>query len=143
MHEHNASIPYPWLNRRSTVVIGRRSQRSLRTGFNALRVFGWLDEIEPSWYTAVPTMHQAILSRASRNADSVERARNNLRLVRSSSSSLPPQVMKELEDTFDVPVVEAYGMTEAAHQMACNPLPPAVRKPGSVGSLQARSRDHG
>ena len=102
-------------------------------GFNALRVFGWLDEIEPSWYTAVPTMHQAILSRANRNADSVERARNNLRLVRSSSSSLPPQVMKELEDTFDVPVVEAYGMTEAAHQMACNPLPPAVRKPGSVG----------
>jgi len=102
-------------------------------GFNALRVYGWLDEIEPSWYTAVPTMHQAILSRASRNADSVARARKNLRLVRSSSSSLPPQVMKELEETFDVPVVEAYGMTEAAHQMACNPLPPAVRKPGSVG----------
>ena len=102
-------------------------------GFNALRVYGWLDEIEPTWYTAVPTMHQAILSRASRNAESMERARNNLRLVRSSSSSLPPQVMKELEDTFDVPVVEAYGMTEAAHQMACNPLPPAVRKPGSVG----------
>jgi len=102
-------------------------------GFNALRVYGWLDEIEPSWYTAVPTMHQAILSRASRNADSVAHARKNLRLVRSSSSSLPPQVMKELEETFDVPVVEAYGMTEAAHQMACNPLPPAVRKPGSVG----------
>tara|TARA_Y100001934_G_C12378807_1_gene790976 strand:- start:1234 stop:2763 length:1530 start_codon:yes stop_codon:yes gene_type:complete len=102
-------------------------------GFNALRVYSWLDEIEPSWYTAVPTMHQALLSRAGRNADSVERARRNLRLVRSSSSSLPPQVMKELEATFDVPVVEAYGMTEAAHQMACNPLPPAVRKPGSVG----------
>ncbi|MEC8289088.1 MAG: AMP-binding protein, partial [Pseudomonadota bacterium] len=102
-------------------------------GFNALRVFSWLDEIEPSWYTAVPTMHQAILSRASRNTESVGRARANLRLIRSSSSSLPPQVMKELEDTFDVPVVEAYGMTEAAHQMACNPLPPATRKPGSVG----------
>ena len=102
-------------------------------GFNALRVFSWLDEIEPSWYTAVPTMHQAILSRASRNTESVEHARANLRLIRSSSSSLPPQVMKELEDTFDVPVVEAYGMTEAAHQMACNPLPPATRKPGSVG----------
>ena len=102
-------------------------------GFNALRVYNWLDEIEPSWYTAVPTMHQAILARAGRNPESVERARNNLRFVRSSSSSLPPQVMKELEDTFDAPVVEAYGMTEAAHQMACNPLPPAVRKPGSVG----------
>lgn len=102
-------------------------------GFNALRAFAWLDAIEPSWYTAVPTMHQAILSRASRNPESVTRARKNLRLVRSSSSSLPPQVMAELEETFDAPVVEAYGMTEAAHQMACNPLPPAVRKPGSVG----------
>ena len=102
-------------------------------GFNALKVFGWLDEIEPSWYTAVPTMHQTILSRAERNPDSVARARKNLRLVRSSSASLPPQVMKQLEETFDAPVVEAYGMTEAAHQMACNPLPPAARKPGSVG----------
>ena len=63
---------------------------------NALRVFSWLDEIEPSWYTAVPTMHQAILSRASRNTESVGRARANLRLIRSSSSSLPPQVMKGL-----------------------------------------------
>lgn len=102
-------------------------------GFNALRVFSWFDEIEPTWYTAVPTMHQAILARAGRNPESLERARRNLRLVRSSSSSLPPQVMAELEKTFDAPVVEAYGMTEAAHQMACNPLPPAVRKPGSVG----------
>ena len=102
-------------------------------GFNALKVFGWLDEIEPSWYTAVPTMHQTILSRGERNPDSVARARKNLRLVRSSSASLPPQVMKQLEETFDAPVVEAYGMTEAAHQMACNPLPPAARKPGSVG----------
>ncbi|MEX2453144.1 MAG: acyl--CoA ligase [Rhodospirillaceae bacterium] len=102
-------------------------------GFNAMRVFAWLDEIEPSWYTAVPTMHQTIVARASRNPESVARARKNLRLIRSSSSSLPPQVMAELEATFDAPVVEAYGMTEAAHQMACNPLPPAARKPGSVG----------
>jgi oxalate---CoA ligase len=32
-----------------------------------------------------------------------------------------------------VPVIEAYGMTEASHQMASNPLPPARQKPGSVG----------
>jgi acyl-CoA synthetase (AMP-forming)/AMP-acid ligase II len=102
-------------------------------GFNAMRVFAWLDEIEPTWYTAVPTMHQTIVARASRNPESVARARKNLRLIRSSSSSLPPQVMAELEATFDAPVVEAYGMTEAAHQMACNPLPPGARKPGSVG----------
>ncbi len=100
-------------------------------GFNALRFFGWMDEVRPNWYTAVPTMHQAILTRAGRNLDTIER--NPLRFIRSSSSSLPPQVMAELEEIFGAPVVEAYGMTEAAHQMACNPLPPAPRKPGTVG----------
>ena len=100
-------------------------------GFNALKVFGWMDEAKPSWYTAVPTMHQAILGRAARNPEAV--ARTDLRLIRSSSSSLPPQVMAELEDVFGAPVIESYGMTEAAHQMASNPLPPAARKPGTVG----------
>ena len=100
-------------------------------GFNALKVFGWFDEVKPTWYTAVPTMHQAILARAPRNEASVKAAK--LRFIRSSSSSLPPQVMTELEATFGCPVIEAYGMTEAAHQMASNPLPPAARYPGSVG----------
>lgn len=100
-------------------------------GFNALKFFGWLDEAKPTWYTAVPTMHQAILSRAERNGEVIGRAR--LRLIRSSSASLPPQVMKALEETFGCPVIESYGMTEAAHQMASNPLPPRTRKPGSVG----------
>jgi acyl-CoA synthetase (AMP-forming)/AMP-acid ligase II len=100
-------------------------------GFNALRVFGWFADAKPSWYTAVPTMHQAILSRAARNTDII--AAMDLRFIRSSSSSLPPQVMAELEETFGCPVIESYGMTEAAHQMASNPLPPAARKPGSVG----------
>jgi acyl-CoA synthetase (AMP-forming)/AMP-acid ligase II len=100
-------------------------------GFNALKFFGWLDQVEATWYTAVPTMHQAILARAERNADILKRRR--LRLIRSSSSSLPPQVMRGLEEAFGCPVVEAYGMTEASHQMASNPLPPRARKPGSVG----------
>ncbi len=100
-------------------------------GFNALRFFAWLEEAQPSWYTAVPTMHQAILARAERNPEAVARAR--LRFVRSSSASLPPQVMRALEETFRCPVIESYGMTEAAHQMTSNPLPPGVRKPGSVG----------
>jgi len=100
-------------------------------GFNALRFFAQLDEAHPTWYTAVPTMHQAILTRADRNPESI--ARNPLRLIRSSSASLPPQVMAQLEATFDAPVIESYGMTEAAHQMASNLLPPRARKPGSVG----------
>ncbi|MHA1537341.1 MAG: acyl--CoA ligase [Alphaproteobacteria bacterium] len=100
-------------------------------GFNALKFFAWMGEAKPSWYTAVPTMHQAILARAGRNRAAIEEAA--LRFVRSSSSSLPPQIMAALEDTFSAPVVESYGMTEAAHQMASNPLPPAPRKAGSVG----------
>ena len=101
-------------------------------GFNALRFFQWLSEAQPSWYTAVPTMHQAILPRAPRNTEALSAAR--LRFIRSSSASLPAQVMAELEATFGCPVIESYGMTEAAHQMASNRLPPGQRKPGSVGA---------
>ena len=100
-------------------------------GFNALRVFRWFEDATPSWYTAVPTMHQAIVARAGRNAGKLSGM--NLRFIRSSSSSLPPQVMAVLEKTFGCPVIESYGMTETAHQMASNPLPPKARKPGVVG----------
>jgi acyl-CoA synthetase (AMP-forming)/AMP-acid ligase II len=100
-------------------------------GFDALQVFRWFDQAAPSWYTAVPTMHQAILARAARNPDVVGRMK--LRFIRSSSASLPPQVMAALEETFGCPVIESYGMTEACHQMTSNPLPPAPRKAGSVG----------
>ncbi|MGO4914770.1 acyl--CoA ligase [Pseudogemmobacter sp. W21_MBD1_M6] len=100
-------------------------------GFDALKFFGWMKDSSPTWYTAVPTMHQAILSRTDRNADVI--AARPLRFLRSSSASLPAQVMRALEATFKAPVIEAYGMTEAAHQMASNPLPPRAQKPGSVG----------
>ncbi len=100
-------------------------------GFDALKFFGWMDAATPTWYTAVPTMHQTILTRAARNEATI--ARVPLRFLRSSSASLPPQVMLELAATFNAPVIEGYGMTEAAHQMASNPLPPRAQKPGSVG----------
>jgi len=100
-------------------------------GFDAFRFFGWLEETQPTWYTAVPTMHQLVLSRAGRQKETVERTK--LRFIRSSSASLPPTVMADLEETFGAPVIEAYGMTEAGHQMASNPLPPLARKAGSVG----------
>ena len=100
-------------------------------GFDAFRFFGWLEETTPTWYTAVPTMHQLVLSRAGRQRETV--ARTKLRFIRSSSASLPPTVMADLEKTFGCPVIEAYGMTEASHQMATNPLPPDARKPGAVG----------
>jgi len=95
--------------------------------FLAPRFLDWL-ESGATYYTAVPTMHQAILARAR----GVE-VRHSLRFIRSSSSSLPPVVALELEEVLGVPVIEAYGMSEAAHQIASNPLPPGARKPGSVG----------
>jgi acyl-CoA synthetase (AMP-forming)/AMP-acid ligase II len=100
-------------------------------GFNALKFFAWMDEAKPTWYTAVPTMHQAILARAANNRETI--ARHPLRFIRSSSSSLPPQVLHELEQVFNAPVLESYGMTEASHQMTSNPLPPRPHKPGTVG----------
>ncbi len=100
-------------------------------GFNALKFFAWMAECKPTWYTAVPTMHQTILARAPQNKEII--AANPLRFLRSSSSSIPPQVIAELEAIFSAPLIEAYGMTEGSHQMASNPLPPAARKPGTVG----------
>ena len=110
-------------------------------GFNALKFFAEMEEAKPTWYTAVPTMHQAILSRAARNKDII--ARHPLRFVRSSSASLPPKVIGELEAVFRCPVIEAYGMTEAAHQMASNPLTRNAQ--ARVGRRRRRSggRDHG
>src|SRR5512139_91013 len=100
-------------------------------GFDANRFFDWVGEYQPSWYTAVPTIHQSVLSHgaAYRRIAPVHR----FRFVRSSSAALPPRTLHEMENLFLAPVVEAYGMTEASHQMASNPLPPAPRKPGSVG----------
>ncbi len=99
-------------------------------GFTPNQVLGWLSDLEPTWYTAVPTIHQAILDEVQRCP---EKLHTRLRFIRSCSSSLSPNVARELEDYFNVPVLEAYGMTEASHQIASNPLPPKSRKFGSVG----------
>ena len=100
-------------------------------GFYSPKFFTWMAELRPTWYTAVPTMHQAILERAKDTGENA--SAHALRFIRSSSASLAPNVMTELESTFKAPVIESYGMTEASHQMASNPPPPDVRKPGSVG----------
>jgi acyl-CoA synthetase (AMP-forming)/AMP-acid ligase II len=82
-----------------------------------------------TWYSAVPTIHQILLGRA----DQDNAPRGGLRFIRSCSSALAPAVFQQMEELFGAPVLEAYGMTEAAHQMASNPLPPGPRKPGFVG----------
>lgn len=100
-------------------------------GFNALEFWNIVDTFKPTWYSAVPTMHQLLLARAERNTGLIRA--NPFRFIRSSSASLPPVVMRQIEATFGAPVIESYGMTEAAHQMTSNPLPPRPRKPGAVG----------
>ena len=100
-------------------------------GFNALKFLELAKSEKITWYSGVPTMHQAILLRAEKN---LELSKNlNLRLIRSSSASLPPAVFEKLNNVFGCSVIEAYGMTEATHQMTSNPLPPKKQKPGFVG----------
>ena len=96
------------------------------------KLFGWLREFEVKWYSAVPTMHQAILAQARQRPDQLNDC--VLRLVRSASAPLPPSVFAELERTFRTTVIEFYGMTETAGSpIACNPLPPRRPKAGSCG----------
>ena len=99
--------------------------------FDPARFAAWLEDLRPTWYSAVPTIHQAVVALA--GLDRARAARIGLRFVRSSSAPLPLRLGAELEALFGAPVIEAYGMTEASHQVASNPLPPGERRPGSVG----------
>jgi acyl-CoA synthetase (AMP-forming)/AMP-acid ligase II len=95
---------------------------------------GLLEELEPhgvTWFSAGPTLYTMILERDAKSGDHAVAPR--LRFVRSCSSALAPALMARVEERFGVPLVEAYGMTEASHQMTSNPLPPDTREPGSVG----------
>jgi acyl-CoA synthetase (AMP-forming)/AMP-acid ligase II/acyl carrier protein len=100
-------------------------------GFHAPQFFTWVAEFLPTWYTALPAIHQTILAYAPLNRAII--ARCPLRFIRSSSTALPTRVLTELEQVFDSPVLEGYGLTETASQVTCNPLPPHPRKTGSVG----------
>jgi acyl-CoA synthetase (AMP-forming)/AMP-acid ligase II len=100
--------------------------------FNPLSFWRVVRDYQVTWYSAVPTLHQLLLARVEPGSPKPPGA-EGLRFIRSCSASLAPQVMHDLEAAFGAPVLEAYGMTEAAHQMSSNPLPPSARKPGSVG----------
>ncbi len=100
-------------------------------GFDASHFFAWLDTFSPTWYTAVPTMHLAILGEAAANQATI--ARRPLRFIGSRSAALPARIMVELERVFGAPALEAYGLTEASPHVTGNRLPPHRRKPGSVG----------
>ena len=99
--------------------------------FNPLSFWRVAGDYGATWYSAVPTLHQLLAARAQPGQRPA--GAEKLRFIRSCSASLSPQLMTDLETAFGAPVLEAYGMTEAAHQMASNPLPPRAHKPGSVG----------
>ena len=111
--------------------MGKGASVCCSSGFNALKFMELAATEQISWYSGVPTMHQAILLRAKRNPEQAQAL--GLRFIRSSSASLPPAVFEELVSVFDCPVIEAYGMTEAAHQMTSNPLGAGRQKAGFVG----------
>ena len=98
--------------------------------FSASRFWQLQQTTGATWYSASPTIHQVLLMRA----DDDEAPRSGFRFIRSCSAALTTETLKGLENRFDAPVLEAYGMTEAAHQMSTNPLPPGERRPGSVGT---------
>jgi len=99
--------------------------------FNPLSFWRTVRDSGATWYSAVPTIHNLLLARAT--AGEKPPGADHLRFIRSCSAALPPEMMAKMEEMFGAPVLEAYGMTEASHQMASNPLPPAARKPGAVG----------
>ena len=96
--------------------------------FNPLRFWSVAAEHGSTWFSAVPTIQRMLLARA-RSQSLIP----TLRFVRTCSAALSPELMADFEERIGVPVVEAYGMTEACHQMASNPLPPGERRAGSVG----------
>lgn len=110
---------------------------TLRTGgtvvvpekFNPMSFWRTVREQGATWYSCVPTIHQLSVARLTERPEGIEK----LRFVRSCSSALSPTLMEKIETLVGVPVLEAYGMTEASHQMASNPLPPRAHKGGSVG----------
>ena len=97
--------------------------------FSASAFWPVQEQTAATWYSAVPTIHQVLLMRADRE----NAPHKSFRFIRSCSSALAPSVFEQLESRFGAPVLEAYGMTEASHQMASSPLPPGERFPGTVG----------
>src|SRR5215813_6690658 len=114
-------------------------------GWDADSFFAWLTAFQPTWYSAVSTIHQAILAQVRHNRERLADCR--LRFVRSGSAPLPSHILSELESTFEAPVIEYYAMTETTSTpIACNPLPPAQRKVASAGmpvSLDVAIMDEG
>lgn len=99
--------------------------------YNAPLFLTWLQDTCPTWYSAAPSIHQSVLDQAEKRPELLQG--HSLRLIRSSASAMPVSLLEKMEQTFQVPFIEGYGLSETAHLLTSNFLPPFVRKPGSVG----------
>lgn len=119
-HVHGllAGFLAPLLSGGSVIIVPR---------FSASEFWDTFSHYGANWYTAVPTIHQVLLRHP------IPDKLPKIRFIRSCSAPLSPKTFHELETSFKAPVLEAYAMTEAAHQISSNPLPPARRRPGSIG----------
>ena len=132
MPECDAALSHSRHRRCVLAPLSSRGSVACSPGFDDTRFFDWMRELRPTWYTAVPTIHQAVVRRAEHAASEIPALR--LRFVRWSSAPLSDRVVNELEALFGVPVIDAYGMTEAAHQIASNRLSVSMRRRGTVGT---------
>lgn len=99
--------------------------------FSASVFWSDFDKYKANWYTAVPTIHIILLN------TELPKKMPHLRFIRSCSLALAPSTFRKLEKAFKAPVIEAYAMTEASHQMCSNDLPGKGRRtPGTVGRPQ-------
>lgn len=101
-------------------------------GYDPIQFFAWLDEFRPTWYAAPAAIQQSILGRAALWPEII--SRSHLRVIRCTSSPVGPEFVAQMEELFRAPMLDAYGMTEASSTLAGQPIPPARRKPGSVGT---------
>ncbi|NLE00359.1 MAG: AMP-binding protein [Fibrobacter sp.] len=97
--------------------------------FSTDSFFNLVMKYKPTWFSAVPAIFSKLLSYPS----SSDQTLNCLRFARSASAPMPEELYYEFEKRFGVPLIEAYGITEAACQVCSNPVPPGKRKPGSAG----------
>jgi acyl-CoA synthetase (AMP-forming)/AMP-acid ligase II len=95
--------------------------------FHRTEFWRLVDEYEATWINAVP----AIISRLAVPSGG-EVAPRRVRFVRSASAPLAPALFEEFEATWEIPILQTYGMTEAASQICATPLD-GPRKAGSVG----------
>jgi len=101
------------------------------TSYYGAAFLDWVESFRPTWLWLTPTMLRELLPLARRRTAAFRHG--SLRFIRCGSSALPEALLAEVEELLGVPVIEDYGMTEAAPQIACNPPDAGRRRAGSAG----------